>query len=113
VTLKTTGLLEDAMRVMVFAGVLAVLAFSVMPAHAAKQTADARFRAIYAGEWKWREAQFADDEEAPSRSSIICPRSTRPSPVRLTVVPGTGITQRIADSISPSAANLQNSSMLR
>jgi len=31
--------------------------------HAIPNSADAKFRAIYTAEWKWREAQFADDED--------------------------------------------------
>jgi uncharacterized protein (DUF885 family) len=35
---------------------------SVAPAQAADTSADARFKALYTREWKWREDQFADDE---------------------------------------------------
>jgi len=42
---------------------LAAAFLSISPAWAAGQSADAQFRAIYASEWNWREAQFADDHE--------------------------------------------------
>jgi uncharacterized protein (DUF885 family) len=34
------------------------------PTHAAEPSADAKFKAIYTREWKWREDQFADDEDS-------------------------------------------------
>ena len=41
--------------------------------------ADARLKAIYTAEWKWREEQFPDDEDPKSRSRITCRRSIRPA----------------------------------
>jgi uncharacterized protein (DUF885 family) len=51
-------------------GAVLVVTASALPAdaaakkhaHAAANTADAQFRKIYETEWKWREEQFADDE---------------------------------------------------
>ena len=41
-----------------------VLAAAMAPSHAAgSNRSDARLRAIYQGEWKWREEQFPDDED--------------------------------------------------
>jgi len=34
------------------------------PVHAADKSADARLKALYTKEWKWREDQFADDEDS-------------------------------------------------
>jgi uncharacterized protein (DUF885 family) len=44
-----------------------VLAFSTMTlaaCHSTTDTADARLKAIYTAEWKWREEQFPDNEDA-------------------------------------------------
>jgi uncharacterized protein (DUF885 family) len=44
-----------------------VLAFSAMTlaaCHSTTDTADARLKAIYTAEWKWREEQFPDNEDA-------------------------------------------------
>jgi len=35
----------------------------IMPAHAAKPSADARFKALYTREWTWRDQQFPDNED--------------------------------------------------
>lgn len=40
-----------------------LLATAVSPAQAANSSADARLKALYTREWKWREEQFADDED--------------------------------------------------
>lgn len=47
----------------VTAAVIAALVLTAAPLHAAGKSADARLRAIYTAEWKWREAQLADDQE--------------------------------------------------
>ncbi len=47
----------------VTATVVAALLLTMMPVHAAQKIADARLRAIYTAEWKWREVQLADDQE--------------------------------------------------
>ncbi|MDE2133672.1 MAG: DUF885 family protein [Alphaproteobacteria bacterium] len=47
----------------VTAAIVAALLLTMVPVHAAGKTADARLRAIYTAEWKWREAQFADDQD--------------------------------------------------
>ena len=39
-----------------------------------KETADARFQALYSAEWKWREEQFADDEDSQKPISSHLPR---------------------------------------
>jgi uncharacterized protein (DUF885 family) len=45
----------------------AVAASTLAPQHSAPASADARFKAIYTAEWKWRQAEFgdSDDEKAP------------------------------------------------
>ena len=40
-----------------------LLAAASVPATAADTSADAKFKALYTREWKWREQQFADDED--------------------------------------------------
>lgn len=40
-----------------------LVAAAALPASAADQSADARFKALYTREWNWREDQFADDED--------------------------------------------------
>ena len=39
-----------------------------------KETADARFQALYSAEWKWREEQFADDEDSQKPISDHLPK---------------------------------------
>src|SRR2546430_2296456 len=41
---------------------------------AKQHAADERLRAIYAAEWKWREDQFADDEDAQKPISDHLPK---------------------------------------
>ena len=38
------------------------------------QSADARLQSIYSDEWKWREQQFADDEDAQKRIEDHLPK---------------------------------------
>jgi uncharacterized protein (DUF885 family) len=52
------------MHIWIFACAAAVLMTAVSPAAAADTSADARLKAIYTREWKWREDQFADDEDS-------------------------------------------------
>jgi uncharacterized protein (DUF885 family) len=54
----------DFMHIWIFACAAAVLMTAVTPAVAADTNADARLKAIYTREWKWREDQFADDEDS-------------------------------------------------
>ena len=51
------------MRPLVIVGIITAVLIAVAPAQAAPQSADARLRAVYTGEWKWREAQFASDDD--------------------------------------------------
>ena len=39
-----------------------------------ERAADARFRALYSAEWKWREEQFADDEDSQRPIADHLPR---------------------------------------
>ena len=39
-----------------------------------KEDADARFRALYTAEWKWREEQFADDEDSQKPIANYLPK---------------------------------------
>lgn len=41
-----------------------LLAAAAVPAGAAETSTDAKLKALYTREWKWREEQFADDEDA-------------------------------------------------
>jgi len=59
-----TNFVDMENNVKLFIGSALAAAFlSISPACAAGQAADAQFRAIYTGEWNWREAQFADDHD--------------------------------------------------
>jgi uncharacterized protein (DUF885 family) len=54
----------DFMHVWILRCAAVLIAMAVLaPAHAAENTADARLKALYTREWKWREDQFADDED--------------------------------------------------
>jgi uncharacterized protein (DUF885 family) len=58
---------------MLFAGLgcAAVILVSAIPAAAAEQSADARFKAIYTREWTWREAQFAGEDDEDSHTKPV------------------------------------------
>ncbi len=60
------------------AATLAICGCSPKTDHAKANAADARLQAIYSDEWKWREEQFPDNEDAgKKRLPITCPRSTQ------------------------------------
>src|SRR5262249_40103781 len=51
------------MNVLLAGCAVMVLAMAAVPAAAAAKSADARFKALYTKEWKWREKQFANGED--------------------------------------------------
>jgi uncharacterized protein (DUF885 family) len=48
---------------LILAAAAAVAAGAPAPSHSGAGTADARFKAIYSAEWKWRQAEFGDDDD--------------------------------------------------
>ena len=54
--------------------VAVLLAVASVPAAAADTSADAKFKALYTREWKWREDQFADDEDGKRGIVVHLPK---------------------------------------
>ncbi len=57
----------------VWAGI-AVAALGISACQGQKQDANARFEALYTSEWKWRQEQFADDEDSQKPISNHLPK---------------------------------------
>ena len=58
---------------------MAGLAITVSGCQGHKEDANSRFEALYTTEWKWRQEQFADDEDSRKpHCRIICRKSIPP-----------------------------------
>jgi uncharacterized protein (DUF885 family) len=62
------------MRAMLAAASLLGVVIAVCGCPTQERAADARFQALYSAEWKWREEQFADDEDSQKPISSHLPK---------------------------------------
>ena len=72
--MRKTFVVRARIRVVLAAAALLGAVLAASGCQAKKEAADTRFRALYSAEWKWREEQFADNEDSQKPIADHLPR---------------------------------------